>query len=495
MSGKGGEPGILIGFGKASIYPAYSTEKKLADDIDVRVLVAGDNENTAVLAIADLCSLWPSTCLRLRDKVSGALDVPRRNTGIFITQNHSALFEGGDDVRLDAKKFDAAFLAAVKEARANMKPVEIARVAVRPEKPLNICRRFPLKGFGKFTVYYGHRVEGGEADAGHVISRVLNSLKAGNPLQIRAHNVLTGAPAEFDVPAAPIPVPRPFYAAPAEDNLIQALFFRTLDGKPHGSILRFASHPITANHLEMDWQSGDYPAYARRRLETEFGGMSVFLTGPCGNQTPLTARKSLEFARKHGREVADAALKGLAGASWEQGGRVRAASPEVVLKVRKDCPDSLPALEKEKDALEAQIREMAASGAPLTGIKKLSDRYEFLNYHARGGLFHDWAGIRFEQLPGRKLRHPLFVMRIGRSVIAGLPGEPFGEYSVRLRKETLGDDLIVIEEANGWTSYYPTKEECGLGGYEADNDLFDPDSEDVLIAGAKKAIAEVRGDA
>jgi len=480
-------PGIAVGLARASIYGTYRTDKRLVDDVDVRVLVVRGGGGTAALAVADLCYLWPATCLRVRDKLAGALGVPRERVGIFTTQNHSAEFDPGDDRRLDAEKLDGAFLDCAREAAAQARPVEIARVAARPATGLTICRRLPLEGFGKFTVYYGYRLEDGRADASHVIKKALASLSQGLPLQVRAHQVRTGAPGDFAVPPAPLPVPEPLWARPAEDDLVQALFFRALDGTPVGSVVRLASHPIAANHLDMDWQSGDYPAYARRRLEAEFGGRSLFLTGPCGNQCPPVGRKSLELARELGEQVAGTALAGLAGARWERGGPVAAVSPEVELRVRGDYPASAGAAKEEMAAVEARIKELAAAGGPLPEIKRLSDRCEVLAY-AAGGLLYDWSGIRAEGLPGGVFRHPLFAMRIGPSVIAGLPGEPFGAYSARLRAETIGDDLIVAEEANGWISYLPTAAEWPLGGYEPNADFFEAGSEQVLIGAAGEAV-------
>jgi len=106
-----------------------------------------------------------------------------------------------------------------------------------------------------------------------------------------------------------------------------------------------------------------------------------------------------------------------------------------------------------------------------------------------GGLMYEYSGIRAEQLPDGRLRHPLFAMRIGRSVIAGLPGEPFGALSAQLRRDTLRDDLIVAEKANGWTTYHPTAEEWATGGHEPNAALFEARTDQVLMDGARRMIA------
>ena len=48
---------------------------------------------------------------------------------------------------------------------------------------------------------------------------------------------------------------------------LQGLFFRDLQGRPVGSLVRFASHPNITNLGGRPSDSGDYPVYVRRRLE------------------------------------------------------------------------------------------------------------------------------------------------------------------------------------------------------------------------------------
>ena len=135
---------------------------------------------------------------------------------------------------------------------------------------------------------------------------------------------------------------------------------------------------------------------------------------------------------------------------------------------------------------------MAESGTPLPEIKRLSDEYEFLHYAARG-LFHAWTGLESDNLAGQKVRHSLFLLRIGHAVVAGLPGEPFGHFSTRLREETIGDRLVVAEQANGYLGYIPTAQEFALGSYEPNCSLFAPESEDVIVGAARSAILSLAG--
>jgi hypothetical protein len=295
-------------------------------------------------------------------------------------------------------------------------------------------------------------------------------------------------------PEAAMDVPDPLYLPKATDELVQGLFFRTPDGEPIGSLIRFASHPNTYGSSTDSQHSGDYPAYVRRRAEQAFGGTGVFLTGPCGDQVCPIPRKSLPLAESIGRRVADAALAELAAAKWQRDAVVRAASPEVRLRVREDYPESREMAQKEQDEIKAAFEKTARAGASLAELKRMSDRYEFLLWATHTGDSHrDWTGVDVAGRAGEEIPHPLFVLQIGGSAIAGLPGEPFGGYSARLRAETIGEALITAEEANGYLSYFPMAEDFPRGGYEVTAALFGPESEERMVSAAGRAVREMVG--
>jgi hypothetical protein len=348
---------------------------------------------------------------------------------------------------------------------------------------------------GEFTCYYGFIVdEKGRANASPTIRAALAGLAGGQAFPINA--------VEFDSegrppqPEAAIDVPDPLYLPKAADELVQGLFFRSPDGRPIGSLIRFASHPNTYGSSTDSQHSGDYPAYVRRRAEEAFGGTGVFLTGPCGDQVCPIPRKSLQLAESIGRQVADAVLAGLAGAKWQRDAVVRTASPEVRLRVRDDYPESRDDAQKERDEIKAAFPEVARAGASLAEMKRMSDRYEFLLWVTHTGDSHrDWTGVDVTGRAGEEVPHPLFLLQIGTSVIAGLPGEPFGGYSARLRAETIGEALITAEEANGYLSYFPMAEDYPRGGYEVTAALFGPDSEERLVGAAGRAAMNMAGTA
>ncbi len=412
--------GSSVGFGGESLWGTWTTDRRCADAVEVRALAAKDGESVALLAVCDFGALWPSHCQRIRATLADALHLPMGSIGIFATQNHGV--EGSYSKGFDLAGVERAILSACRQALSALQPAEMSMVAVRPDPPLNVCRRIHWGEFGAFTFYFGYRVdEQGRADVSHIVKAFLTQMAGGERFYpVRSHDVAGRGPEDYEVPEAPIPVPTPFYLPPPPDGLIQALFFRAPDGRPIGSVLRFATHPNTANREEgrkdMDWVSGDYPVYARRRLEEAFGGTGMFLTGPCGDSCPLIGRKSRELAEKVGRQVADAALAALPGASWGPASPVRAFCPQAQLRIRDDYPASVEEARQSCGELEAQVRailaEERAVGAPKPGagalarIKRLLDRWEAMLYIAQGSM-REWTGEEFAGRAGQTLTHPL----------------------------------------------------------------------------------------
>ena len=152
-------------------------------------------------------------------------------------------------------------------------------------------------------------------------------------------------------------------------------------------------------------------------------------------------------------------------------------------------------MEQAKRALETvrrEFHEARTSSAPdkWRRLKSLSDEIERLSYAAEGTHF-SWTGLTAEALAKGPVRHPLFALRIGDVALAGLPGEPFGAYSVELRKRCAPLRVIVAEECNGYLGYLPTAAEFPLGGYGSNSAFFSPDAEALLVESLASLIARV----
>ena len=241
--------------------------------------------------------------------------------------------------------------------------------------------------------------------------------------------------------------------------------------------------------------SGDYPFYLRRALGREFGGGAVFFTVPGGDQAPLVGEKSRALAERTGEQVAQRLLEALRRATWQPVADARADSTTIGLPVRDDYPRSVEQAKRALETVRREFHEVRTSNVPdkWRRLKSLSDEIERLSYAAEDTHL-SWTGLTVEALAGRPVRHPLFALRIGDVALAGLPGEPFGAYSVELRKRCAPTRLIVAEECNGYLGYLPTAAEFPLGGYGANSAIFSPDSEALLVESLASLVHRI-GDA
>jgi hypothetical protein len=484
-----------VGFASASLWNAYETTRRLADELDVRALaVRGGDGTIALVVVTDMGKVAIRDSVALRRAIGEKTGVRPSSVGIFATQNHS---QPGPIKNVATR--DDAFVAAAAQAVARLRPAEVAHVCVHPRPPINICRRVRVDGVGTFTCWYGHRDAGdGRADVAYFVKGSLANFRRGDWEQVRSRPPVDtdGGAADGDDDASAtgepsVKVPSPLYAPPAKDDAVQGLFFREPGGRAIGSLVRFATHPATANRKGSDWGSGDYPAYVRRRTEAAFGGVGMFMTGPCGDSCPVMRAKSLELAERVGSRVADAALAALPSAAWVADARVAVDAPSVQLPLKASFPRNVDEGARRLAELLEAFRARAAGVAGFAELKARSDEIESLGYFVRNTSAR-WSGLDQDAHHGATLRLNLFVLRMGDVAIAGLPGEPFNAYSVRLRRESIGDRLIVGEQCNGSVGYIPSADEFPHGSYEAAATLFDPRVEPLLVDGIRSGLARVR---
>jgi hypothetical protein len=474
---------VSIGFGRTSLRGTWATDLPFQDDIEANAVVLRKGQGPPVaLMNCDMLSMLPATCLRIRDQVARTIGATPEQVGVFCTQNHGVPLDSPVDFDLD--RLAARFAEAAGQALRAALPASMAYVEVAPRPPGVVKRRKRFNGMGSFTFYYGFDVRpDGQAGCADLLELALKGLMVGPEVALRHPYP---ASAQWPPLRDPLPpVPRDLTLDDPDDPLIQGIFFRTTDGRPLGSISRWAAHPITANmvrHGRSVHHSGDYPFYLRRALGREFGGGAVFLTGPCGDQAPLVGEKSPALAERTGEQVERQLLEALRTAHWQPVTEVHADSTCAELPVRDDYPRSVEQAKTALETVRREFHEVRTSNVPdkWKRLKSLSDEIERLSYTAEGTHL-SWTGLTVEMLAGGKVRHPLFALRIGDVALAGLPGEPFGAYSVELRKRCAPMRVIVAEECNGYLGYLPTAAEFPLGGYGSNSAIFSPDSEALLV--------------
>jgi len=218
-------PALEVGFGGASLWGCWAAHKPLADEIDVRVIVLRQGAVVAAMVVGDLCTLSLEVALGLRGAIAAALSIPEDHVGVFVTQNHAT---SSDMKTFDLATLEARFLQATRAAAANLTPVEMATIAVHPSPPLNVCRRIHLEGYGAFTFYFGYNSVDGRPECSHLLKLALKGLAEGKPYVVRSCDIEHGKLADYQATVSPVAVPGRLPFPPAADDLVQAIFFRSM---------------------------------------------------------------------------------------------------------------------------------------------------------------------------------------------------------------------------------------------------------------------------
>ncbi|PCJ59673.1 MAG: hypothetical protein COA79_09725 [Planctomycetota bacterium] len=464
---------LYVGFGKKNISQIWEHQLKVADEISLKVCYMRYDKTDSLLVVMDLQGLWSSTCNNLRKKISNNFNIPISSIGIFTTQNHSTPYDNG-------KCFDYDFITkssfeAVKDAIENAVEVEIAFLEAQPEKPLVFKRRKYFENMGGFTYWFGYDQTPRGPILKSLIEKSFGSLLDGNQGQVRSQ--------EQGSEIQDIINEEDYRVFEADDPMIQGVFFRDINKKPVGSLLRFGAHPATANKGDNDFTTADYPYYFRTAIEKEFGGEALFFTGPCGDQCPNIPAKSLELSKELGHAAANELIKKFGQFEWEPCNHFLATSPSIELNLKTECFIPTEELEETMNLKKEQFHMMAKGNTPsdekLNTLKNLSDEIEIFRVILGNRSSND-IGIPNQASEDTGHQFDLTKIEINNLIICGIPGEPFGEYANKIRANVGDRRAFVIDEANGYLGYLPTEDEFGTGGYECNVALFDEDSERII---------------
>ena len=475
---------LETGFAKVSLEKAFLRTTPIADEICVRALAVRHGQANGILLSLDIEGDRGHMVTLVRQHVADATEIHIDRIACCCTHNHGA-------VTLNMSIDEIAKISAIAatQAIAAMQPTEIARFTVRPDPPLCICRRVKAPQIGTFTFWFGHRDRGnGKADGSYLLKSEIDNLASGNVQFLRCKG---SSPKDDN--AASSEDASPLYFPSANDQELQGLFFRSIDGRPLGTILRFPAHAVTANVGNVSWRSGDYPVYATAEVEKHFGGIALFLQGTAGDQAPIIEAKSLELAQTLGTKLGQYALSALSNIAWETDSTFEMISPSFTLRARETFLMNVDQVNVEQEAIIDQLTAMSKSAKPpLALMKALCERHEAIG-QIHAGTPRIWGQTSPESAVSEGINFKGCAIRFGTTILAGWPGELFGIYTERLRRVTgLGERLITAGMVNGDIGYFPTMEEYLKGSYEVGECFFQSDSEIRLLNGMWQAIERLK---
>ena len=188
--------------------------------------------------------------------------------------------------------------------------------------------------------------------------------------------------------------------------------------------------------------NGDYAGFAQAALEQDHPGIqAMFLMGCAGDQNPAP-RGTAEYARQHGRSLADAVEKVLSSKMSPIQSALKTAYTTVDLPYR---PFNV----------EQYRQELAGDNKYMMRRAKL-----MLDAYNRG-----WTP--------KALSYPVQAVRFGKDFcVVALSDEVVVDYSLRTKKTFPGENVFVAGYSHEVMCYIPSLRVLHEGGYEADENMI-----------------------
>ncbi|MFC1453701.1 neutral/alkaline non-lysosomal ceramidase N-terminal domain-containing protein [Verrucomicrobiota bacterium] len=240
------------------------------------------------------------------------------------------------------------------------------------------------------------------------------------------------------------------------------------DGTLRGLVCSLACHAVTLGPTNL-MLCGDYPGFAKQFLaERHPNVVSLFVQG-CGadaNSDPRSTPDQMEWAQRHGRELADEVDRVMTGDMAPIRGPIQ--------RVREWL--DLPLRQRSRAELEKEANGPDSTAHNPRRILELLDRGE---------------------TPVTNHRAPIGMWRLGEDLtLVALPGETVSEYIPRMEKIVDPGRLWIAGYCNEVFGYLPTAKIIREGGYE-DRGLareigqFDAAVEDVVVEGVRRLAKRV----
>lgn len=256
-----------------------------------------------------------------------------------------------------------------------------------------------------------------------------------------------------------------------EDNELKVLRVEGMDGKVLGGWVNFSCHTTVMGAEPV--YSADYAGALTEQLAARHGGIFGFLQGAAGNLSAYDRSREgpireigPDHNRQMGKALADKADEALAAGRYLAGERVRMARQ--VLHIPQRCPTG------EQVALARWYLEDAPEDIDQLAFTRRIYGHDY-TFYENDATVQEWfaretigmwewqrrAGTR-EWIEEVEIQ----AIAVGDVAFVGYPAEVFTEFGLRTKEASPFAETFVVELANGWHGYVPTREAFAHGGYE-----------------------------
>jgi hypothetical protein len=296
------------------------------------------------------------------------------------------------------------------------------------------------------------------------------------------------------------------------DPELNAVLILDEDNKIMGTVASFSCHLTT---LERDNSkfSADFPAYAEKYLMKNLGNNNfivLYLNGPCGNICPINvkSKNTIEVGNQHsekmGEEFAKALLKIINNYKvLKEDIEVKVNYKEIKIPIREITEEMIA--QAKSTVKEFKSRKLKVPRLSNYGVESYKDKSVISACKLIQTDF--WKNVSANEILSLHKKYkdnnleivPLTVAKIGDILFIGAPAELFVEFSLSLKdkfKKKYGN-VIIVELANGWVGYVPTKKAFSpkVGGYEVqflNSSKLCEDAGDIMVKEITKMEEELK---
>jgi neutral ceramidase len=272
------------------------------------------------------------------------------------------------------------------------------------------------------------------------------------------------------------------------DDEVGIIKVASADGQIRGVLINHACHPtvLGPDNLLM---TGDFPAFAIGRIESELGAGSfaVFVNGAQGNISMghsselsaigvITPGRTFARAEELGHRLAGVVLAALPSIPVFDDLPLARESRTIHLPFNAYPPpaETAAVLSEAQSALETL--ERAGAAVDQLGPAKTRRLY--------ASIRNFYAGEAAARADGR-LPTEIQGFRLGSALFVAVPGELFVEIALRIKTET-DHPVFIMGITNGYVGYLPTRDAYRTGGYEVVSAKVTEAAEDLLVGAIRE---------
>ena len=435
-----------LGIGVSGYYvPRFA--KGFLDDLEVRTLALSLADKKILLISLPLCLISKKKCLEYAEMIEQKTGVSKENMFISATHTHTGglieptdAFDADDDLTYwYSDLMGSRILDSVVLALNDLAPARMGYITGYAPERVAYIRRYKMKDGSTLT-------------------------------------------------CPPINDPNIDYPIGELDQRVHILRFDR-ENKKSVVLVNYGLHADTINGemLSSDWPHWMYKTIASaldgvesiffNGAEGDVGSTHVFPEGGDMNDTEISfdnEMKSPGMARFVGRAIAGTVLQVYDKVHYIDVDSIDIIKKTVTVLANVPEPEELPLAKKYKELHEAgKDDEIPYTGMQLTTVVAEALRMCKMENHPKE-IELDITGVR-----------------IGDIALVGIPGEPFTEVGVEIKKSDGYKMIMPCGLTNDYAGYFPMKEAFDEGGYEARTSTYKASVAERIIEGGKELLKEL----